>query len=65
METVARQGIYNLIQQFPLDPKERRDLLPPTERERTAEDDCKISHINTERVDFIISRKINQTFELQ
>ncbi|XP_033230299.1 3'-5' RNA helicase YTHDC2-like [Belonocnema kinseyi] len=35
----SKQGIYNLIEKFPLDNKERRDLLPPTERERAVDGD--------------------------
>ncbi|XP_015520709.1 3'-5' RNA helicase YTHDC2 [Neodiprion pinetum] len=34
LQKSSRQGIYNLIQKFPLSNKERQDLLPPTERER-------------------------------
>ncbi|XP_015596401.1 probable ATP-dependent RNA helicase YTHDC2 [Cephus cinctus] len=34
LQRPSRQGIYNLIQKFPLSNKERQDLLPPTERER-------------------------------
>ncbi|XP_011502346.1 PREDICTED: probable ATP-dependent RNA helicase YTHDC2 [Ceratosolen solmsi marchali] len=39
LEKSSRQSIYNLIKKFPLDNKERRDLLPPTERERTVENE--------------------------
>ena len=42
LESSSKQGIYNLIQKFPLDNKERRDLLPPTERERTDDDSKRV-----------------------
>ncbi|XP_058802903.1 3'-5' RNA helicase YTHDC2-like [Phymastichus coffea] len=34
LQKLSRQSIYNLIKQFPLDSKERRDLLPPSEKEK-------------------------------
>ncbi|KAK0178149.1 hypothetical protein PV328_002126 [Microctonus aethiopoides] len=34
IQKISKQGIYSLIQKFPLNNKERQDLLPPTERER-------------------------------
>lgn len=37
LQKASQQGIYSLIDKFPLDNKERRDLLPPTERERTVD----------------------------
>lgn len=39
LQKPSRQGIYNLIQKFPLSNKERQDLLPPTERERVVSTD--------------------------
>ncbi|XP_031779462.1 3'-5' RNA helicase YTHDC2 [Nasonia vitripennis] len=42
LQKTSRQVIYNLIKKCPLESKERRDLLPPTERERTVE-----SEVNT------------------
>jgi hypothetical protein len=41
LEKSSRQSIYNLIKKFPLDNKERRDLLPHTERERVVEKEGK------------------------
>ncbi|XP_034942957.1 3'-5' RNA helicase YTHDC2-like isoform X2 [Chelonus insularis] len=35
----SKQCIYNLLQKFPLNNKERQDLLPPTERERTIDNE--------------------------
>uniref|UniRef100_A0ABD2WY70 RNA helicase n=1 Tax=Trichogramma kaykai TaxID=54128 RepID=A0ABD2WY70_9HYME len=39
LQKVSRQAIFNLIKRFPLDNKERRDLLPPIERERSIDHD--------------------------
>lgn len=41
LQKASKQGIYSLIDKFPLDNKERRDLLPPTERERTVDSESK------------------------
>lgn len=35
----SKQGIYNLMQTFPLNHKECQDLLPPIERERPLNND--------------------------
>lgn len=37
LQKSSKQSIYNLVKKFPLDSKERRDLVPPTERDRTGE----------------------------
>lgn len=34
LQKASKQSIYNLVHKFPLNNKERQDLLPPTERER-------------------------------
>ncbi|XP_012273815.1 probable ATP-dependent RNA helicase YTHDC2 [Orussus abietinus] len=39
LQKPSRQGIYNLIQKFPLSCKEQQDLLPPTERDRVVSSD--------------------------
>ncbi|XP_008552870.1 3'-5' RNA helicase YTHDC2 isoform X2 [Microplitis demolitor] len=39
IQKTSKQGILNLIQKFPINSKERQDLLPPTERERTIDNE--------------------------
>ncbi|XP_044006337.1 3'-5' RNA helicase YTHDC2-like [Aphidius gifuensis] len=39
LQKPSKQIIINLIQKFPLNAKERQDLLPPTERERTLDNE--------------------------
>ncbi|XP_074107182.1 3'-5' RNA helicase YTHDC2 isoform X1 [Cotesia typhae] len=39
IQKTSKQGIFNLIQKFPINSKERQDLLPPTERERTVDNE--------------------------
>lgn len=39
LQKTSRQSIYNLIKKFPLDNKERRDLVPPTERDSAVENE--------------------------
>ncbi|XP_011312776.1 probable ATP-dependent RNA helicase YTHDC2 [Fopius arisanus] len=35
LNKISKQSLVNLLEKFPLNNKERQDLLPPTERERT------------------------------
>ncbi|XP_015112250.1 3'-5' RNA helicase YTHDC2 [Diachasma alloeum] len=39
LNKLSKQTMLNLIQKFPLNNKERQDLLPPTERERTMDNE--------------------------
>lgn len=42
LQDSTKQYIFNFIKKFPLNDKERRDLMPPTEKERLLESDSKI-----------------------
>lgn len=58
LQKTSKQSIYNLIQKFPLSAKERQELLPLTERERTFETDSLLPAGKSSKIHYSLSRQV-------